>query len=224
MKISKLAVSIFLALFLGISGRVLAADRQEAFVQEVLSGDTVRLKGGKILKYAGLEAPPLQHLIPLVRVYGENAKAFNANLVLNKKINIEWGKRLRNQQNELLGYVYLEDGTFLNLALLNAGHAKPRIVAPNLDHAEAFQKAAWEAQKNRRGLWKETPKNPYAREEYVGEKNTKIYYLPNSPELERIPKSYLVPFRSRVEATAAGYRACDHCKENRTTDESETLY
>ena len=201
-----------------------SANRQQGFVQEVLSGDTLRLKGGKTLKYVGIEAPPLQHLIPLVRTYGENAKNFNTGLVLNKTIWIDWGRRLRNQRNDLLGYVYLEDGTFVNLEMIKAGMAKVRITAPDLEHADEFNKAAWNAQKNRLGLWKEEPKNPYGKDEYVGEKNTKIYYLPNSPELERIPQANLVSFRSRVEATAAGYRACAQCRETAHYGESDTLY
>ncbi len=226
MKISKPV--FFLAIFIAIlapASKTWAADRQEAFVQEVLSGDTVRLKGGKTLKYAGIEAPPLQHTIPLVRVYGENSKTFNAGLVLNKKIIIDWGRRLRDDRNNLLGYVYLEDGTFVNLALLKSGNAKSHPSAPNLEHAKEFTDAAWIAQKNSLGLWKEQPKNPFLKEEFVGEKNTKIYYLPNSPELDRIPKAQLVPFRSRVEASAAGYRACERCKDAAGGyGESETLY
>ena len=225
MKIFKLTFAFTLIFeFCAAPSVVLAADRQEAFVQEVLSGDTVRLQGGKTLKYAGVQAPPLQHIIPLIRTYGENSKAFNANLVLNKKVWIEWGHRLRDQRNNLLGYVFLEDGTFVNLELLKSGNAKANGVTPNLAYSDEFRKAAWEAQKGRLGLWKQEPKNPYFKDEYIGEKNSKIYYPPNSPELERIPQSYLVPFHSRVEATAAGYRACSNCKETVKTEESESLY
>ncbi len=201
-----------------------AVDRQAAYVQEVLSGDTVRLKGGKTLKYAGLESPPLQHRIPLIRTYGENAKKFNEELVLNKKILIEWGPKLRDQRDNLLGYVYLEDGTFVNMEVLKSGNAKPRIITPNLNYAADFRKASRDAARESLGVWKEKAKDPYAQDKFYGEKNTKIYYLHNSPELARIPQANLVLFRSRVEASAAKYRPCSTCKENSPTDESETLY
>ena len=201
-----------------------ALGRQSAFVEEVLTGDTIRLKGGKILKYTGLEAPPLQHLLPLVRVYGENSKNFNKDLVLGKKVWIQWGKRLKNSQNHLLGYVYLEDGTFVNLEILKLGHAKPRLIAPDTDFSDEFRQASLSAQRQYLGVWKEAPKNPFLKEEYLGEKNTKIFYLPNSPELERIPQAQLVPFRSRVSAIAAGYKACSTCKETSQLGESESLY
>lgn len=224
MNIFKPAALLFFSLVFSASP-CLSAERQTAFVQEVLSGDTVRLKGGKVLRYASLEAPPLQHKIPLVRTYGENAKAFNESLVLNKPVEIEWGAKLRNAQNELLGFVFLKDGRFVNAEILKNGHAKPRIAPPNLAYAAELKEAAREGAKNRLGLWKDEIKNPYVQEVFYGEKNTKIYYLPDCEKLERIPQAQLVKFRSRVEASAAGYRVCPTCKAGAANaDESQSLY
>lgn len=191
----------------------MALERQSATVHEVLTGDTVRLKGGKTLRYVGTQAPALQSILPLVREYGTNALEFNKGLVAGKKIWIEWGSQLRDNQNNLLGYVFLEDGTFVNKELLKAGHGRAIVIPPNIKYAPALRRAELEARRDRKGLWKEEPQNPYIRSEYIGEKNTKIYYLPTSPELDRIPQANLVTFRSRVEAKAAGYRACFSCRE-----------
>lgn len=204
---------LLLAAALFLAGAAQAVETQTAFVSEALSGDTLRLKGGKILRYAGIKAPPLQSLIPLVRTYGENAAAFNRDLVAGKTIRVEWGPQIRDERGDLLGYVYLEDGTFVNLELIKQGHAKVWIKAPNLVQTERFRKTELEARRERRGVWKEEPVNPFLKSEYIGEKNTKIYYFPTSPELERIPEAQLVTFRSRVEAKAAGYRPCSTCKE-----------
>lgn len=191
-----------------------ALERQSAVVREVLTGDSVRLEGGKTLKYAGVHSPPLQSLLPLMREYGENAMQFNKNLVEGKKIWVEWGSQIRDNQNNLLGYVFLEDGTFVNFEVLKNGHGKAFTKAPNLKYAASFRKTELEARRKKLGLWKEEPDNPFLKSEYVGEKNTKIYYFPTSPELERIPEANLVKFRSRVEAKAAGYKACFSCKED----------
>lgn len=196
-----------------------ALERQSALVHEVLTGDTVRLEGGKILKYAGIQAPAMQSRVPLVRQYGENARAFNENLVRGKKIRIEWSSRIRDQQNNLLGYVFLEDGTFVNNELLKSGHARMRIVPPNTKYAALFRQSELGARRGKKGLWKEEPENPYLQSEYIGEKNTKYYYFPTSPELDRIPQANLVTFRSRVEAKAAGYKPCPTCHE----DENSTF-
>ncbi|MGH7197497.1 MAG: thermonuclease family protein, partial [Candidatus Omnitrophota bacterium] len=183
-------------------------------VHEVLTGDTVRLKGGKTLKYVGVESPPLQNILPLVRQYGSEATEFNKILVAGKKILVEWGYQVRDEHNNLLGYVFLEDGTFVNREILRAGHGKAFVTAPNLKYSGDLRRAELEARRGKKGLWREEPENPFIKNEYIGDKNTKTFYFPNSPELERIPQSYLVTFRSRVEATAAGYRACHDCKED----------
>ena len=223
MKSSK---SLNLQLFLGVllfffllltAGSAFSLDRQKAVVREVLTGDSVRLKGGKILRYAGLHAPPLQSIIPLMRQYGANALDFNKSLVEGKNIVIEWGSQIRDNQNNLIGYVYLEDGTFVNLEMIKSGNAKAVVMAPNLRYAGNFRQAELKARREKKGIWKEEPENPFIKSEYIGEINTKIYYFPTSPELDRIPKSQLVTFRSRVEAKAAGYKACNTCHEN--TDE-----
>ena len=195
-----------------------AHERQTAVVQEILTGNAVRLEGGKLLSYIGLHAPPLQSKIPLVRDYGQNAFVFNQKLVAEKKIQIEWGPQIRDDQGNLLGYVFLEDGTFVNLEILKAGCGRWVRSAPNLKYSGLFRKAELEARRDKRGIWKEEPQNPYIKKEYIGDKITKIYYFPTSPELERIPQAQWVTFSSVVEAHAAGYRACFNCREEKITD------
>ena len=201
-----------------------ALEKQSAVVRETLSGDIVRLEGGKTLKYIGVQSPPLQSLIPLVREYGANALEFNKNLVNGKKIWIEWGSQIRDDRGNLLGYVFLEDGTFVNREIAKNGNGKVAAIPPNIKYEGVLRQAELGARRSRRGLWKEEPENPFIKSEYLGEKNTKIYYFPTSPELDRIPQANLVTFRSRVEAKAAGYRACSTCKENSADFYPEQVY
>lgn len=130
-----------------------------------------------------------------------------------KNIQIEWDAQVRDDQGRLLGYVFLEDGTFVNREILLAGHGKAINSVPNLRYTALFRKADLAARRENLGLWKEEPENPFIQSEYIGDPNTKIYYFPTSPELESIPEAYLIKFRSRVDAKAAGYRACFDCHE-----------
>lgn len=189
------------------------SQRQKAFVEQALTGDTVQLRGGKKLRYASVQAPPLQSKLAQVRAYGEASLAFNRALVEGKDIEIEWGNRIRDEDNTLLGFVFLPDGRFVNLELLKAGHARSFVRPPNLRYAADIRKADLSARRGRKGLWESEVFDPSVNSEYIGEKNTKYYYFPTSPELERIPQAQLVRFRSRVEAKAAGYRPCPTCHE-----------
>lgn len=207
--------SLFLTLILLLTCHASEAlEKQPASVSEALTGDTVRLEGGKTLRYVGIHSPPLQSPIPLVRDYGKSALAFNQKLVGGKKIWVEWGSQIRDDRNNLLGYVFLEDGTFVNQEIAKTGNGKVVQIPPNTRYSATLRRAELEARRGRRGLWKEEPENPYIKNEYIGEKNTKVYYFPTSPELDRIPQANLVTFRSRVEAKAAGYKPCSTCKEN----------
>jgi micrococcal nuclease len=203
----------FVFLCLAHPAPALPQTRQPAVVEEVLTGDSVRLAGGKTLRYAALRAPALQSAVPLVRTYGAESLAFNKDLVGGKKIFLEWGPQVRDDRGNLLAYVFLEDGAFVNDRVLKAGQAKLVLTPPNLAYAAELRQGELEARRAKKGLWRQEPENPFIKSDYIGEKNTKIFYFPTSPELDRIPEAQLVHFRSRVEATAAGYRACSTCKE-----------
>ena len=190
-----------------------APEKQPIVIDEVRAGDTLKLQGGMILKYAGVSAPSALSSIPLVKQYGVDALEYNKRLVTGKRLLVEWGSQIRDDRRNLLGYVFLEDGTFVNAELIKAGQVRAVITPPNTKYAATFHKLELEARRSKRGLWKQEPDNPYLKSEYIGEKNTKIFYFPDSPELDRIPQANLVKFRSRVEATAAGYRACFTCSE-----------
>ena len=127
-------------------------------------------------------------------------------------VDIEWDSRIRDNRNNLLGYVFLKDGRLVNREILAAGQAKSRILAPNTQYAAELRKAEDSAKRNKLGVWEKEPESPYGSKSYIGEKNTKIYYRPNSPELDRIPAAQLVTFESRVDASAAGYRPCATCR------------
>ena len=213
---SSKAVKTFLAVFLPtwlFLTPCQAIENQKAIVDKALSGDSLLLKGGKTLRYIGIEAYPMQSKVVLIREYGEKARLFNESLVGGKEIRIEWDSKIRDERNNLLAYVYLNDGRFVNLEILKAGHAKTRIRAPNTRYAAELRQGERQAQRNLAGLWENEPPDLMKNRPYIGEKNTKLYYRPDSPELSRIPEAQLVRFDSRVAAKAAGYRACPTCRE-----------
>jgi endonuclease YncB( thermonuclease family) len=55
---------------------------------------------------------------------------------------------------EVLGYVYLSDGSMLNEEVVRAGYANLMTVPLNVRYEARFSKAYEEARENRRVLWK----------------------------------------------------------------------
>ncbi len=194
------------------AGQAAALEKQTALVREVLTGDTVRLEGGKLLKYASLQAPPMQSVIPLVREYGNDSMLFNQSLVAGKRVRVEWGNQVRDDHGNLLGFVYLEDGTFVNREILRSGHARAVILPPNLKHAGAFRHDEFRARRAKKGMWEKEPENPYLKSEFIGDITTKRFHLPTCRLLERIPRAHTTTFNSRISAKAANYQSCPECR------------
>jgi hypothetical protein len=47
----------------------------------------------------------------------------------------------------------------------------------------------------------------------VGNRNSKIYHLPNCPDYSKVAERNRVPFKTEVEAQAAGYRKARNCPQ-----------
>jgi micrococcal nuclease len=89
-----------------------------------------------------------------VECYGREASAFVERLLpLGSRVSYELGAEERDRYGRALAYVYTHDGRFLNLMLVRRGYARPMAIAPNVDHADRFERAARRARGRRRGLW-----------------------------------------------------------------------
>jgi micrococcal nuclease len=59
----------------------------------------------------------------------------------------------RDRYDRLLAYVYREDGMFVNLALVDSGHAAAFPFEPNTTFADDFRAAEENARRLHLGLW-----------------------------------------------------------------------
>jgi hypothetical protein len=47
----------------------------------------------------------------------------------------------------------------------------------------------------------------------IGNRNSKIYHLPNCPDFSKVSERNRVPFKTEAEAQAAGYRKARNCPQ-----------
>ena len=47
----------------------------------------------------------------------------------------------------------------------------------------------------------------------IGNRNSKIYHLPNCPDYSKVAERNRVPFKTEAEAQAAGYRKARNCPQ-----------
>lgn len=127
---------------------------RKAKVYKILDGDTVRLKGGKTVRYLGIDTPEIGE------PFADVAKRLNRELVLYKTVWLEFDENERDQYGRLLAFVYVEtdDGwVMVNLELLRAGLARLLFIVPNSRYRDHFEEALHEAMVARRGLWGKFP-------------------------------------------------------------------
>lgn len=128
-------------------------------VTEVVDGDTIVIVDpddpdtAVRVRYIGVDTPETVHPTKPVQCFGREASSFNASLVEGMAVRLERDISDMDQYGRLLRYVYLEDGTFVNLELVRQGYATLSTYPPDVAHAAEFQTAQHEAREAGLGLW-----------------------------------------------------------------------
>lgn len=128
-----------------------------AYVVEVIDGDTVRLSNGRDLRYLGINTPETRlreknFWEKTLSYWGNRARMFNKQLVLNKKVKIEYDKKKKDKYNRLLGYVFV-DGVMVNARLLKKGLAVIDVRFPNYKYVNQLAEAFLIGLKTKSGIW-----------------------------------------------------------------------
>lgn len=142
-----------------------------ATVRRVVDGDTVSVRledrREELVRLIGIDSPELHESAKLAReaartgrdaatiqALGRRAARVMAGMLpRGRRVDLELDAEPRDREGRLLAYVWREDGTLVNLALLDAGYARLLTIPPNVRHAHRFRACLAEARAARRGLW-----------------------------------------------------------------------
>ncbi|WP_164553308.1 stalk domain-containing protein [Brevibacillus marinus] len=139
-----------------------SATKQKGKVLRVIEGDIIEVDlGGKVEKLylIGADAPEMLHPFRGELPYATEASNFTKGQLEGKTVLVEFDVEQRDPFGRLLGYVYLENGTFFNATLVAEGYAQLSTIPPNVRWAELFTYLQSDARKNLRGLWSVDPNN-----------------------------------------------------------------
>ena len=128
------------------------AERRAA-VEHAVDGDTVRLTDGTRVRLIGINTPEYEPWRAFVEPYGKEASEFTHQMVDGKAVRLEYDRERKDRYGRTLAYLYLEDGTFVNKALIDEGLARTLYVAPNGKYYAVLKAAERKAREARRGLW-----------------------------------------------------------------------
>ncbi len=121
-------------------------EMEQVLVVRVIDGDTIELQDGRRVRYLGIDTPELGE------DYGVEASVRNRELVENKVIELQRGKRDKDEYGRLLRYVYV-DGVFVNAELIAQGYAKAYIFDPDERYSQVLVQLEQYAKMRKRGLW-----------------------------------------------------------------------
>ena len=143
-----------------------APDKETAFVERVVDGDTLKLSDKRRVRLLGIDTPELHYSDKLLRdskrthkdikaiqELGAKAADFTRRLCEGKTVRIETDVRKLDKYGRLLAYIYLEDGTFVNAKIVEEGYGQVMTIPPDVKYADYFLKLEREARKNGKGLW-----------------------------------------------------------------------
>jgi micrococcal nuclease len=133
-----------------------ATDGRAAVVR-VVDGDTVEVEVGgreETVRLIGIDTPETVDPRSPVECFGEEASdRTKALLPEGTEVRLVADVEARDRYDRLLAYVYRDDGTFVNLALVEDGYASVLTYPPNVAHVDELTTAAARARDEGRGLW-----------------------------------------------------------------------
>jgi micrococcal nuclease len=121
-------------------------------VRQVIDGDTITVSGIGTVRLLGVDAPEKTGGYRESEPYGDEATRFMRALVEGKLVRLEYDGERKDQYDRTLAYVFLEDGTLANEAIIRAGFAET-YRRFTYHRKAAFQAAEKEARDARRGMW-----------------------------------------------------------------------
>ena len=130
----------------------LPPDAEAAFLVAVVDGDTIRIQHGsggntERVRLIGIDAPELDDC------YGDEATRVLEVLLEDFELYLTSDISDRDRFDRLLRYVWLEDGTLINEALVRSGAALAREFPPDVAHADTLADAESEARAAGVGVW-----------------------------------------------------------------------
>lgn len=125
-------------------------------VERIVDGDTLVLeKIGKV-RLIGVDTPETVDRRKPVQYFGKEASLFLKNIALGKEVSIEYDQNKKDRYGRALGYLFLPDGTLINLKIIEEGYGFAYTKYP-FKRIEEFRKAEVQARTIGKGLWANKP-------------------------------------------------------------------
>jgi len=127
-------------------------------VYKVVDGDTFwgKTADGRQIKVRliGIDAPETRNTAKKPAVpFGKVSKKYLNDLIIDKKVILNYDIDKTDRWGRALAYVYIENGLFVNEDMIRYGYAVVMTVPPNVRFSDRFIRLQREAREAGRGMW-----------------------------------------------------------------------
>lgn len=128
-------------------------------VSRVIDGDTIVVANGTTVRLIGMDTPETKDPRRPVGCFGAEAARRTGELTgAGTRVRLVYDVERTDRYGRTLAYVYrLDDGVFVNAALLQEGFAQVATYPPNVAHVEEFLSLQRQAREAGVGLWGACP-------------------------------------------------------------------
>jgi micrococcal nuclease len=172
-------------------------------IVHIRDGDTAEYPGEKAVRFLGIDAPETG------QPGADSATAFNAALVLDEEVGLEFGRDSLDRYGRELAWVFI-DGRMANIELLKAGWAWCYFFDGNMKYSDQMIRAVRLAMDNRRGLW--AMQRTETADHYIGSLSSFRFHRPDCPSAAQIKERNHRAFPVKDSAFYGGFAPCGRCR------------
>jgi len=190
-------------------------------VTDIVDGDTIIVDTHTLVQLLGVDALGTLQGDARNRELEKRSTTFTAHFLKGQRVELRYDsanrlKKHKDKWNRVLAYVYLEDGTLFNLAMIQHGYARAYTKYP-LELVGEFKKAEQDVREKFIGLWaylrssSSQEKVSKTHKVYVARNGSKVYHEASCVIAREIPLQERVTFHEEDEAIVLGYKRGHGC-------------
>lgn len=211
----KIKSAIFLLLFFILLPYALLAQepQPEGIVAQIFDGDTVKLMDRRIVRIAGIDSPELKHGKSSEQFYARISQQELNGLLEGKHVRVrEVSEKGKDRYGRIVADLECDDGRSVAEEMIRRGAA---FFYFHKDLSPLYQERLLQLQRSaieeRAGMWNLLLEHPIARENYVGNRESRRFFPADCPNAHNIKPRWRVYFGTLMDAFLAGYSPARVC-------------
>jgi micrococcal nuclease len=132
---------------------------ETAAVSQIVDGDTLRLKDGRLVRFIGINTPELARKGKPAEPLARKARQMLESLLEefsqdgDTMVGMRFGVERKDRYGRTLAHVYLANGASVEAQMLSTGMAAQIVVPPNIWNRDCYHAAEQDARQAIKGVW-----------------------------------------------------------------------